>query len=136
MILGEPDKPSIAEVLIHYGTKGMKWGVRKKKPTSDDIHAARVRQASRYRKFEKAQDDVNLATNSKSRNAAIRRRDKAEKEHDLNEDRVTAVRMTRGEKFGAVLVAGPLGLGIIAGGAIGARSVRRDVDKARAKEQS
>jgi hypothetical protein len=38
MILGQSDKPSIDE-LIHYGTKGMKWGVRKQR--SAEKRAAR-----------------------------------------------------------------------------------------------
>lgn len=33
MIVGE-DKPPLEEVIEHFGTKGMKWGIRKKNQTS------------------------------------------------------------------------------------------------------
>lgn len=35
MILGH-DKPPLTEDLVHFGVKGMKWGVRKKKTSDAD----------------------------------------------------------------------------------------------------
>jgi hypothetical protein len=93
-------KPETPEELLnslqHHGVKGMRWGVRKARPSRSEILGARQRQARR-------EDD---ATNPKLSTA---KRAKALKEFDTNEDRITALRLTRGEKFVSALVIGPLG---------------------------
>lgn len=109
-------KPSLEE-LAHHGVKGMRWGVRKDHPTSADIHGARARQAAREKTFQTA----------KSKSARTR----AATAHRLSEDRVTASRLTLGEKVTLSLVGGPAGLLVIGQNAAFRRSVERNVDKGR-----
>ena len=127
-MLGQ-EKPSL-EDLTHYGTKGMKWGVRKKKYTSDEIHDARARQESRLHRYNTEVHNVNLAT-GKGKAAAAKRLVKAERDHDTNEDRVIAEHMTRGEKAVEALLFGPIALATIPGNRLNVRATAKAVDKAR-----
>lgn len=83
-------KPSPEDVL-HFGKKGMKWGVRKKY-TAKEIYAAR-------RRVRKA--DVNATTEAQ------------EKKVNRSKDASIAMRLTRGEKAAAVILTGPVGLLLI-----------------------
>ena len=124
-------KPSLDELLKHYGTKGMKWGVRKKKYASEEIHAARARQNARLKKYMEADDQAALAKSKKAAAAAIKKRDTIAKEFDTSEDRVTAMHMTRGEKVAHVLLVGPLDAVTIPANKLTVRSVAKRTDKAR-----
>lgn len=114
-IVGE-EKPSL-ESLSHSGVKGMKWGVRKARPTTADIHNARQRQLGRA--------NAAVSHPSGAKRAA------AEKDFLTNEDRVTAARMTRGEKMAAVILAGPVGGALIVGNQIQVKRIARKTDVAR-----
>lgn len=118
--------------LTHHGVKGMKWGVRKKSVTSQEVQDAGFRQQTRLNKFMDAKGAASDPTaSSKSRAAAAKRAKTLEKEFDTSEDRVTAVRLSRGEKAALLILGGPIGAAVIIGNKIGAASVARDVDKAR-----
>lgn len=110
------EKPSL-EDISHHGVKGMQWGVRKAHPSSSEIHGARSRQAARQKSAVKA-------PTAKGRAAASR-------DHQTNEDRVTAARMTLGEKTTAALLGGPVGLVVIAANSSRRRAVARNVDNQR-----
>lgn len=127
------EKPSL-ESLAHYGTKGMKWGVRKKKYTSAEIKGARIRQHGRQQKLNVAAADVRYAKATKGdvrTKKASERYSKAEREVRTNEDRLTAMHMTRGEKVAGVLVTGPIGLVALGGNKIARNIIERDIERAR-----
>lgn len=85
------------DFLEHYGVKGMKWGHRK--PTSSEIVGARRRVAKASRKVDNAEDKMSTAKDAKSAKAAKKEFDKVNKEFLNNPDRVTALRLTTGEKW-------------------------------------
>ncbi len=133
IILGQ-EKPSLAD-LMQSGVKGMKWGVRKAKPTTSEIHDARARQDARMRDVNSKIDRLNLVSgpghSSSVQKKAVLDFQKSEKAFLTNEDRVTAAHMTRGEKIAAVILAGPLGGAIILGNKAGVKRTARKTDVAR-----
>ena len=114
-------KPSSPEALLeHYGAKGMKWGVRKERVTGKQILGARNRQAARAAASRRA------PKGSRAANAA-------KKDFLTNEDRVTASRMTVGEKWAVSFIGGPLGLAYAATNSSRVRGTAARVDAARAR---
>jgi hypothetical protein len=107
MIVGD-DKPSLEE-LYHYGVMGMKWGQRKK-ATGADIYKAR-RQVNAYRTVRAiaTQRRNESAAGSKERDRMEKTLERIEKDYEKDPARAIAVRMTRGEKFAAGLLALPTG---------------------------
>lgn len=103
--------------LMHYGVKGMKWGVRNDNPTNDDIHDARSKLYSKNRAYQKERKAIKRGERPLTR---------AEKKVALSDlktsaladpDRKTAMTMTKGEKAVlAVMVVGmpPAGLTLVA----------------------
>jgi hypothetical protein len=103
------EKPGTPEELVHYGVKGMKWGVRRNRgnrplsPTKQfkkDFPTARERRAEILRaraSVKKADVDFEFAPNRQARidaaNAYLK-----------NPDRATARRLTRGEKVVVALL--------------------------------
>lgn len=94
------EKPSLQE-LAHYGTKGMKWGVRRaqRKERNAQIKGARQRIASKQ-----AEVHSLARQSSKAKTAAERARldklaTKKAKELFESPDHLTASRMTSGEKW-------------------------------------
>jgi hypothetical protein len=85
------------DFLEHYGVKGMKWGHRK--ATSGEIHGARRRVEAGRKKVNAAEDKMATARTSKDAAAAKKNFDKVNKEFLNNPDRVTALRLTKGEKW-------------------------------------
>ena len=130
------EKPSLDDIMAHYGKKGMHWGVRNSRPdladvtasrqttkvakpkkvkvTSSDIKAARARQAIRERKYEESQGDFMVARTNKGQDKAEKVMRKLENDYFLGKDANTAARMTRGEKIGTAILLGASGL-ILAG---------------------
>lgn len=127
------EKPGTPEELVHFGVKGMKWGVRsgsrstsrnpgKKKLTSDDILRARARTNMDYTKFLVAKGKANQI--------------KTKKAYLNNPDRATAMRLTRGEKavFGVLALTGiatipiAVGLGVNVG-------IRKRIESKQAKKR-
>ena len=143
--------------LSHYGVKGMKWGVRKKrdsssdvykdrnnrKPTTDEIKAARRRTTKSYRKVE----DVDFAfwdkrEGSKVNPSELERHAKTVqkmlKDIDNSADAIKGSYMTKGEKVATgILLAGstilmpPVGVGAGAGVAINRLGAAKSRAKAR-----
>lgn len=122
----------VDEFLAHYGIPGMRWGKRNassdsgssgkgssskeekapkaKKPTSDDIKAARSRQSERSMKVGLAEYEYMAATSKKGKQKAYEALDKAGDEYFNSPDRAIANRKTRGEKAAAALSWGVIGL--------------------------
>jgi hypothetical protein len=105
------------EFLAHLGVKGMRWGTRKQNPTGSEIKGARTRQAERH-------VAVRTAKTPSARN-------KASKDVTTNEDRVTASRMTIGEKIVATMLGGPVGLIVISRNKSFVKGVSKKTDAAR-----
>lgn len=83
------------DVIEHQGVKGMKWGVRKK-PTSAEITDARLRVQAKNIKY--VQQRRKIKSQDVSR-ATKRTQLKDLKTSTLaNPDRLTALRLTKGEK--------------------------------------
>lgn len=104
MILNGQDKSSLDDVM-HFGVKGMKWGVRKartessgRRPSQAQIKDARVK--------------ANLMPYDKMKKSP---------------ERVTALYMTRGEQAVAVLIGGPIGVAAIGGLAVVRQSTRKRI---------
>lgn len=84
--------------IIHYGVKGMKWGVRNAdRPTTREIKDARARVNEQNRDFRKDRKAIKKGPGTR-----------AEKREDIrnlkidtlaNPDRLTALKMTTGEKY-------------------------------------
>lgn len=115
--------PPVEESLEHAGVKGMKWGVRKergsdgrapnpgnRKPTSQEILAARVRQNARLRKTEEAHAEFIVARGKKTTARAEKVFLRRMSELNNNPDRKTSELMTKGEKIAAGISLGVAGL--------------------------
>lgn len=129
-------KPSVTreEALAHFGVKGMKWGVRNKKVTADEIQGARMRQRTRLNKYIDAKGAASDPRASASaRKAAEKRVKDLGREFDTSEDRVTAQRLSNGEKATLLILGGPVGAAYILGNKVGVKLTERSVDKARQK---
>ena len=129
------EKPRTPSELVHHGVKGQKWGVHRQSnrafksenPTAKSrmnaIHTARFANNKRRHKFEAERDPV--------------KREQLKAEFLNHPDHVTAVRLTRGEKFLAV------GLGLtmaptipLAVGVGATVAVRRSREKQQAQNNS
>jgi hypothetical protein len=109
------------EFLEHYGVVGMKWGQRKK-GNAYDIH--RARQSTKKKSSEFADAKENSKRTHRGNRAAAKILAQEKKIEALkNPDRVLSSRLTRGEKAVAILLGGPIGLGIIAGTSIRSRRI-------------
>lgn len=91
------DKPLLEDVIEHHGVKGQKWGVRRK-PTTNDIKDAR------YNVHQQAVALSRQRMVARRQTGAITAKREAKKYEDLkasflkDPDRVTSLRMTKGEK--------------------------------------
>lgn len=135
-IVNDEEKPSLEE-LRHTGVKGMKWGVRKKRSTTQEIIGARMRQHSRFNSFvESTGASTDPTTSAAARAAADKKAKLVERQFNTSEDRVTANRMTSGEKvltaIGIVLTAGAAAPVVIVERTVSTALTKRSVAKARA----
>lgn len=129
MIILNDVNPPLEEVL-HSGVKGMRWGVRNKRPTGSQIHGARQRQDQRLRELFR-QDDIASTSSGRTKISAEAKAKKVAKDFQTNEDRVTAARMTKGEKAISLILTGPIGATVIGLNSLHVRSVARQTDRLR-----
>lgn len=95
--------------LTHYGVVGMKWGKSRAKASGYDIKAARKRLAPKQQAlFEQAK--ASRRTHKSKRPEAKAKYEQMKTEFLKDPDRVTASRLTRGEKAVQLALGGPLGL--------------------------
>lgn len=131
-----------SQVIEHFGVKGMKWGRHKSatggssggsskphsvvddKPSSSDIRDARDNVAAGERAIRSQRKTVRKTGKGAGKLA------KMEMDHLKNPDRVTALKMTDGEKLINTLFYGP-GNTLIkeAGSAIGQHVVKKEIEK-------
>jgi hypothetical protein len=129
LLYGEEKPP-----LEHYGVKGMKWGVRKERPSGDEIQDARVRVYNQQRDIRRARK-----ANRKSTKRGSVERAKGEKKVGQMElkllkdpDRITASRITNGEAFVSLVLLTPGGAaGYLGGRALATKLVETEVKRAR-----
>jgi hypothetical protein len=111
------EKPGTPEELLHFGVKGMKWGVRRSRETHEfkrkfPTPTARETEIYRARQSERA---TRRAYKSVPRGPE---RQKLKDVHLKNPDRATAYRLTLGEKAILAIAAGvalptiPVGVGV------------------------
>lgn len=103
----DEDKPSPEDVL-HYGVVGMKWGKRRAKASGKEIRSARKRLSVEQDKLFDKQDSVKKTGKGQRELANMTTK------FLKNPDRVTAVRLTRGEKAAAFIIFPPAGAATIA----------------------
>lgn len=128
MIVGH-EKPSLEEyTLAHYGVLGMKWGQRKKF-TGSQIRDARRQLRVQNKQYRVEARKVNqLKEGTAARKLGEKKLERLNREYLNNPARVAAVRMTKGEKFSAVLfsssgVGAGLAVAAIAGTSIASRRI-------------
>lgn len=124
--------------LKHYGKKGMKWGKRTARDSSDtpagpsrrearaakneEINQARARQRLRADDLERQAFRTYTANGEKALKAAVNKYDKMEADLLTNPDSATAAKMTSGEKVAAAVNGTILVASVVT---IGALSLRR-----------
>lgn len=118
----DDDKPELDDdLLMHYGVAGMKWGKHRAKADGLEIKAARTRLQAKQIEYRQAKKAIRKAPKGEDKDAAKANVAKLKTDFLKNPDRVTASRMTKGEKTVALLLTVPTGgLGGVA--AIAARS--------------
>jgi len=143
MIVGQEDKPPLDE-LAHYGVKGMKWGVThdtpggggSSSPTKQDIYAARAKVYAHRQKYGRSYDAYKAALkrgDQKTADYHDKRMLELDRQAATSDYEATAMRMTRGEKVAAYLLAGPLGLAYVGLRSAQRKSAERGI--ARAKKE-
>lgn len=91
------EKPGTPGELVHFGTKGMKWGVHRTQGTHQfkkDFPTA----GARFNEIRRARLSVETTKNVYKSAPKGPERQKLKEVHLKNPDRATALRMTRGEK--------------------------------------
>lgn len=120
------NKPSLDETLEHFGVLGMHWGSTRVKASGSQVRSARRRLTKQTDQI-MSQEDVNsrMAKGSAARIAGDKKVAAMDVAFLKNPDRVTAVRLTRGEKAVALLFV-PLGLGV--GAIVGTSARSRQIE--------
>ena len=96
--------------LVHYGDKGMKWGVRKAASTRE-VYGARARLQVKQNEYASQRRTVRKTKTPKGKANQKAKLNKMKIDFLNDPDRVTASRLSTGEKVVATLFAGPVGIG-------------------------
>jgi 2'-5' RNA ligase len=134
------DGERVVAELFHHGVKGQKWGVRKKgKPSSSDVTVARAKQNARAAEANRAFTKSVTARDKETRTQAKKDYQQLNEVFLNHPDRLTALRMTKGEKvvLGLIAVGIPgLGTAAAAGAAGGNVASRKLVERAQKKRKA
>lgn len=98
--------------LVHYGVKGMKWGVRKAASTRE-VFGARARLQVKQHEYSNQKRRVRKAKSATAKAKQKAKLNKMKIDFLNDPDRVTASRLSTGEKVVATLLAGPIGIGAV-----------------------
>lgn len=111
------EKPGTPEELVHFGVKGMKWGVHRTQGTHDfkAAHPTAKARKDAILTARKSSDKTRAAYKKEKRGTDERK--KLKDVHLSNPDRATSLRLTRGEKVVTGLLSVTPGLNILTGAA-------------------
>lgn len=100
------EKPGSPEELLHFGKKGMKWGVRNtRESASESFKRKNPTGAQRDAAIKKARIDSQARLLRAASETNAKKRTALTKTYLNHPDRATAMRMTRGEKVVFTLLA-------------------------------
>lgn len=124
--LGKEMSPE--ETLAHYGVLGMKWGRTRARATAGEIREARSRVNAQRGKLLSKEVAAIKASPGQEKKKAVVDANRMRARYLKNPDRVTAARMTRGEKAVFALLV-PGGLAAIAGTSAASRRIEYKQDR-------
>src|SRR5665811_1157654 len=103
------ENPSIEEFMEHYGVLGMHWGVTRARATSRNVRSSRNQITRKREALNKKSDQVHRnASGTPARKAGTKELAKMRMDYLKDPDRVTAARMTTGEKVAIALFLTPV----------------------------
>lgn len=120
----DQSKPPLEE-LAHSGVKGMKWGVRKERPSAIQVRAAQRRHDGAKTKLRQAEKKAARISDPKARDKALKAVGKQKLAYLKNPDRVTANRLTAGQAAFIMALSIPTTGGAFGVGLIGGQNVAR-----------
>jgi hypothetical protein len=126
------EKPGSPADLVHFGVKGMQWGVHKTQGTRD-FYAKNPTSKQRTKAIETARESTHKTKTAYKKEKDPKKRANLKTVHLNNPDRPTALRLTRGEKVVLGLLNFTPGLNVLTSVgnviAVGAQGKRRAVEK-------
>lgn len=137
MFVDDYPDATLDEILAHHGVKGMHWGVRRSGVKADayEIRSARSRLSAKANEYHQAKHNIRKAgaRGSAERAMAKEKVAKLKTEFYKNPDRVTATRMTKGEKAAALILGAPTGFVGTAAGIAARSAISRHIEKKQAR---
>lgn len=113
------EKPGTPEELVHFGVKGMKWGVHRT-AGSRAFKESNPKNADRRHEIKRARASVKATKTAYKAEKDPGKKQMLKDTHLSNPDKATALRLKRGEKVAALLLAGPLSASLVVPTAVGA----------------
>lgn len=119
------------DAIVHFGVKGMKWGVRKKsssvsKPSTTEIKDARTRHNARLARGIATINSTSPTASKTQKQKTINELKRIANDPNTKRDLDVATRATKGEKIAGFLIAGPIG-NIVVNSTI--KSQRKDAEE-------
>lgn len=103
------DKPELDDdLLMHFGVKGMKWGVTRSRPSASEIYTARNKVARQANDIRNKKKSVARAVRTETREKRKGELAAVKLAYLKNPDRATALRITKGDLAISALLSTPL----------------------------